>query len=80
MGHGYRARVRLELRSIDRERNRFRVYRMWRQPTLFGELELVIEWGRLGDKLRQRTETFSVARWDELVARRRRHGYAEAGR
>jgi predicted DNA-binding WGR domain protein len=49
---------------------------MRQQPTLFGELDLVIEWGRIGARLRQRAEPFSDARWNELLARRRRHGYA----
>ncbi len=75
-GARYRGRVfSVELRSVDRERNRFRVYRMWLQPTLFGGFDLVIEWGRIGARLRRRSENFTAERWDELVARRRRHGY-----
>lgn len=65
----------VELRSVDREKNRFRVYRMWLQPTLFGGVDLVIEWGRIGARPRRRSELFTQARWDELVARRRRNGY-----
>jgi predicted DNA-binding WGR domain protein len=65
----------VELRSVDRERNRFRVYRMWLQPTLFGGTDLVIEWGRIGARLRRRSEDFTQARWNELVTRRRRNGY-----
>ncbi len=65
----------VELRNIDRARNRFRIYRMWQQPTLFGGLDLVIEWGRIGARLRRRSEDFTPARWNELLARRRRNGY-----
>ncbi len=32
--------VFVELRNIDRARNRFRIYRMWQQATLFGGLDL----------------------------------------
>lgn len=70
----------VELRQIDPARRRFRTYRMTESITLFGELCLVIEWGRLGGRARLRSETFPDARSlakrrDELLARRRRHGY-----
>lgn len=75
----------LELRSVDPERNRFRVYRVFEaHSTLFGEHVLVIEWGRIGRRLRVRTEVLPDAdalarRLAELLARRRRHGYAVEG-
>ncbi len=70
----------LELRLIDPERNRFRLYGMTECRSLFGELCLVLTWGRIGHRLRTRTETFvdsSVLerRRRVLIARRHRNGY-----
>ncbi len=70
----------LELCHIDPSRNRFRRYLLTEQRTLFGELDLVIHWGRMGSPLRMRSETFSdrarlEKRRDELVRLRLRHGY-----
>lgn len=74
----------IELRHIDPERNRFRLYRMAEQPTLFGEVDLVIEWGRIGYALNRRVEIFVdqlalERRRRELLGRRRRHGYVVLG-
>jgi predicted DNA-binding WGR domain protein len=71
----------VELRLIDPERNRFRLYGMTRCSTLFGEPCLVVAWGRIGQPLRRRSETFADGaalerRRDALLARRRRRGYA----
>lgn len=72
----------VELRLVDPARNRFRVYGVTADRTLFGELCLVIAWGRVGRPLRRRTEVFADEgvrdrRLRELLARRRRHGYVE---
>jgi predicted DNA-binding WGR domain protein len=71
----------VELRLIDPERNRFRLYGLTECLTLFGELCLVVVWGRIGRPLRRRSETFADRRALErrrnaLLARRRRRGYA----
>ena len=71
----------LKLCQIDPARNRFRCYRMSVQKTLFGEMNLVIHWGRIGSPLRMRVETFSERehleeRQSELVRLRLRHGYS----
>ncbi len=68
------------LRLIDPARNRFRSYSMSEQRTLFGATDLVITWGRIGWRQRCRVETFPDAdqlakRRDELLNRRRLHGY-----
>lgn len=68
------------LRSVEPARNRFRFYRMWEQANLFGGLDLLIAWGRIGKAPRERTEHFEGPaaldhRARELLARRRRHGY-----
>jgi predicted DNA-binding WGR domain protein len=73
----------VELRLIEPERNRFRLYGLTECFTLFGEFCLVIAWGRIGHPLRRRSEMFVdrealVRRRDALLARRRRHGYAVA--
>jgi predicted DNA-binding WGR domain protein len=88
-GDGYVLRMRpdadelqdLELRLVDPAKNRFRIYGLTECRTLFGELCLRIVWGRIGNRrLRERSEVFAdrtalVQRRDELLGRRRRHGY-----
>jgi predicted DNA-binding WGR domain protein len=73
---------RMEFVLVDPARNRRRFYGLREQETLFGGVELVVTWGRLGQRKRQRSEAFASAaglarRRGELIARRRRHGYAE---
>jgi len=73
----------LELRSVDPARNRYRIYRLREVRTLFGEVGLVVEWGRIGRPLRVREELFRDAealerRRAELLGRRRRSGYVVA--
>lgn len=71
----------LEFVHVDARRNRFRRYMLSEQLTLFGELELVIRWGRIGSPLRMRTEAFRTrvslaVRRGELAQLRKRHGYS----
>jgi predicted DNA-binding WGR domain protein len=71
----------IELRMVDPVRNRFRLYGLTETRTLFGEPCLVIGWGRIGHRLRSRTEVFADQgllehRRKALLARRRRNGYA----
>jgi predicted DNA-binding WGR domain protein len=71
----------LELRLVDPAKNRFRIYGLTECRTLFGELCLRIVWGRIGNRRpRERSEVFEdrtalERRRDELLGRRRRHGY-----
>ena len=70
----------IELRLVDQARNRLRVYRLCDAVDLFGERCLLIQWGRLGQRLRTRLEPFKddaarELRRAELVALRKRHGY-----
>jgi predicted DNA-binding WGR domain protein len=70
----------VELRQIDSRRRRARRYHMAPARSLFGEPGLLITWGRIGQKPRLRFEAFASeaeldARWCELLARRRAHGY-----
>jgi predicted DNA-binding WGR domain protein len=77
--------VDVELRLIDPARNAFRLYGLTACRTLFGELCLRIQWGRIGNRrVRERSETFPdraalERRRTELLARRRQHGYRLAG-
>jgi predicted DNA-binding WGR domain protein len=70
----------MELRSVNPESNRHRRYALTTQLRLDGGGELIVTWGRIGRRLRSRVEHFSTSsalehRYDELLARRRRHGY-----
>lgn len=70
----------LEFRHVDPTRNCFRRYVLSEQRTLFGAVDLVIRWGRIGSPLRMRCETFHdraelEQRRDELSHVRRLHGY-----
>lgn len=90
-GNGYVASMSLdtdavrdhELRLVDPAKNRRRIYGLTECRTLFGELCLRIVWGRIGHRrLRERSEVFDdpaalERRRDELLGRRRRHGYVE---
>jgi predicted DNA-binding WGR domain protein len=71
----------IELRMVDPARNRFRLYGLTETRTLFGEPCLIIGWGRIGQRLRSRTEVFADQellehRRNALLALRRQHGYA----
>jgi predicted DNA-binding WGR domain protein len=70
----------VELRLIDPDTNKRRVWGCTGTRTLWGEPALFIAWGRLGRPMRRRLEVFGSTR--ELEARRRRllgvrrrHGY-----
>lgn len=70
----------LELRQVDPARGRARRYHLARSRSLFGERAILITWGRIGRPARVRIETFGSEaklqkRWQELLARRRAHGY-----
>ena len=70
----------LELQQIDTARRRRRRYHLAPCQSLFGDVGLLITWGRMGKQPRVRLETFASdgarhARWQELVARRVSHGY-----
>ncbi len=74
----------VELRLMDEEGRRRRLYRMTEQLTIFGTPDLVIEWGSIGERLRCRVERFTsvdglTQRKAALLARRRRRGYVLLG-
>lgn len=69
---------------IDQSRNMRRYYRMDVQPTLFGEWELIREWGRVGQAGTVRCAAYMTAKAAELAREQRRHsklkrGYQPAG-
>jgi predicted DNA-binding WGR domain protein len=68
------------LKSIDHQRNRARFYALSIQPTLFGELSLVRQWGRIGSLGQYKLEFHPTAESAyramlRLVAAKRRRGY-----
>ena len=71
----------VELRLVDPARNRKRFYEVIESRTLFGEACLRIVWGRIGHRpSHEHTELFAdraalVRRRDEVLRRRRHHGY-----
>lgn len=68
------------LRRVDPDRNMARFYRMQMQPTLFGGVTLIREWGRIGQAgtcRHDQHDTAEAARraLDTLMAAKRRRGY-----
>ena len=72
----------LYLRRVDDSRNMWRFYKLCLQPTLFGEVMLVRNWGRVGTNGQVKFETFEAAEDAEKALNRierskRRRGYVE---
>lgn len=70
----------LRLRRIDPARNMARFYFLSLQPTLFGEMSLIRQWGRIGAEGQKKVETFAseqdaVRAWMRLERMKRRRGY-----
>lgn len=73
----------LHLRRIDAARNMRRFYALSTQPTLFGEMSLVRNWGRIGTNGQTMVQTFNggaeaVEAFGRLERAKRRRGYAAA--
>lgn len=49
------------LRRIDQAKNMERFYRLYVQPTLFGEWALIREWGRIGRGGQVRSNAYGTA-------------------
>ena len=72
----------LYLRRVDESRNMWWFYKFCLQPTLFGEVMLVRNWGRVGTNGQVKFETFEAAEDAEKVLNRierskRRRGYVD---
>jgi predicted DNA-binding WGR domain protein len=72
------------LASIDASQNRYRLYRLMWQPTLWGEGALVRWWGRKGSTGRNQVNFYSNpddarAEFQRLLKLRTRHGYRALG-
>ena len=72
----------LYLRRVDDSRNMWRFYKLCLQPTLFGEVMLVRNWGRVGTNGQVKFETFEAAEDAEKALNRierskRRRGYVD---
>ncbi|MDE1993002.1 MAG: WGR domain-containing protein [Rhizobiaceae bacterium] len=74
----------LYLQRVDGERNMARFYVLALQPTLFGEVSLIRNWGRIGTDGQTKVETFQTgkdvtAAYSRIERSKRRRGYAEPG-
>lgn len=70
------------LRRIDPTRNMARFYRLSIEPSLFGDVALVREWGRIGGLGRTRVDLFRAldeahAAFTAIEASKRRRGYLD---
>ena len=68
------------LTRIEPEANRFRFYKVFLAPSLFGDWVLVREWGRIGAPGTVRLEYFAdpgtaILAMQELVRAKKRRGY-----
>ena len=73
----------LHLRRIDAARNMRRFYALSAQPTLFGEMSLFRNWGRIGTSGKTMVRTFdgraeAIEAFARLERAKRRRGYAVA--
>lgn len=72
------------LERIDPQRHMCRFYRVWVEPSLFGDWVVVREWGRIGHHSGQRREQWFeepgpaqyAAR--QIVRRKKKRGYIES--
>ena len=74
----------LYLTRSDPSRNMARFYALSLEPTLFGEVSLVRNWGRIGARGQMRTETFdhsdaATAAFEHLQILKLRKGYRPKG-
>ncbi len=74
--HSYR----LHIQRIDSARNLARFYRLSIQLTLFGDVSVIRNWGRIGTRGHQRvdhceSEKQTVALFLNLLKKKRRKGY-----
>ncbi|TPK72104.1 WGR domain-containing protein [Mesorhizobium sp. B2-3-3] len=72
------------LRRTDAARNMARYYVLSLQPTLFGEVSVVRQWGRIGTRGRQKIDFFedgneADAALSRLAERKAKRGYAGKG-
>ncbi|WP_027584406.1 WGR domain-containing protein [Bradyrhizobium sp. Ai1a-2] len=73
----------LHLHRIDAARNMRQFYALSMQPTLFGEMSLIRNWGRIGTNGQTMVQTFdgsaeAVEAFGRLERAKRRRGYAAA--
>ncbi len=74
----------IHLHRIDPARNMARFYRMSSTPSLFGDICVVREWGRIGRPGRMRIDLYekveaAIAARHALERAKRRRGYRDAG-
>ena len=64
--------------------NCYRRYKVSEQKLLFGEYDLIVEWGRIGTSSLLKVETCGSVeelgkKREEVLGKRRRHGYVMSG-
>jgi predicted DNA-binding WGR domain protein len=75
----------LHVQRIDAARNMARYYRLAIEPTLFGNIAVVRNWGRIGTRGQERVEFFdtemqALSLFLEILREKRRKGYRPAPR
>jgi predicted DNA-binding WGR domain protein len=75
----------LHVQRIDSTRNMARYYRLAIEPTLFGDIAVVRNWGRIGTRGQERVEFFdtemqALSLFLEILREKRRKGYRPAPR
>jgi predicted DNA-binding WGR domain protein len=73
----------LHLRRVDAARNMRRFYMLCIQPTLFGEVSLIRNWGRIGTNGQTMVQTFDGSveadeAFGQIERAKRRRGYTAA--
>lgn len=73
----------LHIRRIDAERNMARYYTLSIQPTLFGDVSVVRNWGRIGTRGREKVQLFckhdeAVTSFQQIARQKLRKGYRTA--
>jgi predicted DNA-binding WGR domain protein len=68
------------LENVSPDENRFRFYVLSIDETLFGDVALVREWGRIGTNGRRRLDLFddrvrAISSLEDWLERKRRRGY-----
>ena len=79
--HSYR----LHVRRIDAQKNMARFYVPAIEPTLFGNISLVRNWGRIGTRGQERVHLFenekqALTLFLEILREKRRKGYRPVSR
>lgn len=81
----HRHRYRLHVQRIDATKNMARFYLLSIEPTLFGNISLVRNWGRMGTRGQERVHFFenekeALTLFLDILREKRKKGYRPAPR